>query len=126
MKFVLDASAVLAVLQDERGQEVVLPHLQGGMISAVNYSEILKKAAESGSDIHRTQSILAAFTLVVVPFDREQALAAACLWPAARQHGLSFADRACLALGQSRAASVLTADGRMSQAEMPVTVKLIR
>lgn len=126
MKWVLDASAVLAVLQAERGQEEVLPHLRGGVISAVNYAEILKKSAEHGSPVERTCQVLDPFTLLVVPFDREQALVSASFWPAARQHGLSFADRACLALAQTRAAGILTADTPMSQAQVGIVVKHIR
>jgi ribonuclease VapC len=126
MKVVLDASAVLAVLQGENGQDVVLPHLQGGIISAVNYSEILKKSAEHGSELERTRHFLATFSLIVTPFDEQQAVAAARLWPMSRQLGLSFADRACLALGESLSAEVLTADTRMGMAELPVIVKVIR
>lgn len=126
MKIVLDASAVLAVLQAEKGQEVVLPHLRGGIISAVNYSEILKKAAENGGDMDRTRLFLEAFTLQIIPFDQRQAVEAARLWPVARRFGWSLADRACLALGQSQSAQVLTADTRMSHAELSVEVQLIR
>jgi len=126
MKVVLDASAVLAVLQEERGQEVVLPHLRGGIISAVNYSEVLKKSAENGGDIDRTRQFLEAFVLVVVPFDDRRALETARLWSIGRGQGLSFADRACLALALSQSATILTTDGPMSKAELPVKVIKIR
>ncbi len=38
-RVVLDASAILAVLNNERGAETVLPLLRGASVSAVNYGE---------------------------------------------------------------------------------------
>jgi PIN domain nuclease of toxin-antitoxin system len=43
MTVVLDASAVLAVLQQERGSEAVVPLLSGACICAVNYAEVVTK-----------------------------------------------------------------------------------
>ena len=123
---VLDASAILAVLQRERGHAQVVPHLKGGIISAVNYSEVLKKAIENGGALAKTRLILASFTLVIVPFDEPLAAKAAELWPVAKPLGLSFADRACLALGLDRNAQVLTADTRLAGADLPVKIKIIR
>ena len=126
MKVVLDASAVLAVLQEERGQEVVLPHLHGGIISAVNYSEVLKKSAEYGKDIERVRAILASFMLLIVPFDEVRAVEVAQIWSVGRRKGLSFADRACIALAMSRNATILTTEGGISSVELPVKVTKIR
>jgi ribonuclease VapC len=123
---VLDASAVLAVLQRERGHAEVLPHLKGGVISAVNYSEVLKKVIENGGELVKTRLILASFTLVIVPFDESMAAKAGELWQVGKPLGLSFADRACLALGLARNAKVFTADTRLAGADLPVKVKVIR
>lgn len=123
---VLDASAILAVLQRERGHALVMPHLKGGVISAVNYSEVLKKIIENGGELAKTRLILASFTLVIVPFDESQAAQSAELWPVAKPLGWSFADRACIALGLARKTQVLTADTRLADADLPVKVKVIR
>jgi ribonuclease VapC len=103
-----------------------MPYLKGGMISAVNYSEVLKKVIENGGELAKTRLILASFTLVIVPFDEPMAAKAAELWPVTKPLGLSFADRACLALGLARKAQVLTADARLAGADLPVKVKVIR
>jgi ribonuclease VapC len=123
---ILDASAVLAVLQRERGHAAVIPHLRGGMISAVNYSEVLKKVIENGGELAKTRLILASFTLVIVPFDETHAAQSAELWTAGKPLGWSFADRACIALGMARKTQVLTADTRLAGADLPVKVMVIR
>jgi ribonuclease VapC len=123
---VLDASAVLAVMLGERGHAGVVPHIKGSVISAVNYSEVLKKATERGSAMLPTRLYLENLSMIVVPFDEAQATQAAELWPMTRDHGLSFADRACLSLGMTRAIPVITADKRLAETELPVEVQLIR
>ncbi len=123
---VLDASAILAVVHREKGFEKVVPHLDGGLISAVNYAEVLKKAVERGTELLTARQLLQNFAIVVVPFDNLQAAETARLWPQVRSLGLSFADRACLSLGLLRSLPILTADARIGDAELPVKVKLIR
>jgi ribonuclease VapC len=123
---VLDASAILAVLHMERGHDEVMPFLRGGLVSAVNYSEVLKKVIERGGALPRARAILASFALVIVPFDERLAARTAELWPAGKPLGLSLADRACLALGMERGLAVLTAESKWAKADLPVVVKLIR
>ncbi len=50
IKNVLDASAVLAVLNGERGEKKVIPLLAESAISAVNLSEVAAKLLEAGMD----------------------------------------------------------------------------
>ena len=125
-RVVLDASAVLAVLNNERGAEAVLPLFRGASISAVNYGEVLKKAVEFGGTIAAVKSALAAQWLNVVPFDAEHAEQAASIWPQTKEYGLSFADRACVALGLLLGFPVLTAEARMGQLDLAVDIRLIR
>jgi PIN domain nuclease of toxin-antitoxin system len=96
------------------------------MISAVNYSEVLKKSVERGTALDSVRIHLDYFMLDIVPFDAEQATRAADIWPAVRALGLSFADRACLTLGLTRSATILTADKQMAETQLPVKVKLLR
>lgn len=123
---VLDASAVLAVLRKERGAEVVAPVLNGALMSAVNYSEVLKKSVEIGGSMDLARLFLKQCEVKVVDFDSEQALLAAGLYPPTSGQGLSFADRACLALGMSRAGIVFTCEAKFGELELPVQVTLIR
>ena len=117
---------MLAVLHRERGHEKVIPYFDGGFVSAVNYAEVLKKFIERGMELLATRQLVQNLAVVVVPFDNLQAAETARIWPHIRSLGLSFADRACLALGIVNSVPVVTADGRIGQAKLPVEVKLIR
>ena len=48
--YVLDASAVLCLLQEVKGAERVAETLPDSMIAAVNYSEVVAKLVEAGLD----------------------------------------------------------------------------
>ncbi|HEY1067444.1 MAG TPA: type II toxin-antitoxin system VapC family toxin [Pirellulales bacterium] len=123
---VLDASAVLAVLFNEAGADIVAPVLYQATISAVNYSEVLKKTLDKGGDLQIVQSLLARQALKIVPFDVEHATTAAAMLPKTASLGLSFADRACLALGIQSRFEVFTTDKKMSEADLGVRIRLIR
>lgn len=123
---VLDASAVLAVLLDEPGQDVVRRHLAGASVSAVNYSEVLSRAARLCGSLEEAKRRVDRHGLTVVPFDADQATLAASLLPATKPFGLSLADRACLVLGLARGVPVLTADRAWAEVEVGVRVEVIR
>jgi ribonuclease VapC len=124
---VLDASALLAVVNDEPGADMVHASLLNAVISAVNYSEVWKKAIENGVAIEPFLSLIQAASLDIVPFDTILAEASAALYPHTKAQGLSFADRACLALGIHRGATVLTADSKWKRLNLSsLKVKVIR
>jgi PIN domain nuclease of toxin-antitoxin system len=123
---VLDASALLAFLNSEPGAEVVRGVLHDAIISAVNYSEILKKTIERNGSPERVSNIIRDLAVAIIPFDEAHAAVAATLYPAAKPHGMSFADRACLSLGVMRRITVLTAERKMKLLTLPIKVKLIR
>ena len=74
---VLDASALLALLQDEPGAEIVEPALETATISAVNWSEVAQKSFERGVEIRGLRNDLNALGLTIVPFATEDAESAA-------------------------------------------------
>lgn len=126
MTAVLDASALLAYLQDEPGNdrvEVVLPE---AVISSVNWAEVVQKSIAAGVDVDGMQEDLEALGLAVLPFTAEEAELAGRLWQQTRQYGLSLGDRACLSMGFTLKAAVLTADQIWSALNLPVTVHIIR
>jgi ribonuclease VapC len=123
---VLDASALLAFLRCEPGADIVDAALNDAVISAVNYSEILKKTIERGGSVEATAEFIRGLTVAIIPFDDAHAAAAAELYPQAKPHGMSFADRACLSLGVLRRSSVFTAERKMKLVTLPIKVKLIR
>ena len=121
---VLDASALLAFLQDERGADNV--ELSGSLMSTVNYSEALQKALEKGTRIEGLREELELLGLEVVPFDAEHADIAARIHAGTRRLGLSIGDRACLALAKSRGGTAVTTDRAWSEVDEGVNVRLIR
>lgn len=124
---VLDASALLAFLQDEPGADVVAQHLSEAVISAVNLSEVATKLLERGVDPDDLHAALAGLSLDVRPFDEQAAFAAAKLRAPTRAAGLSFGDRACLALGQQLGALTLSADRAWGGLpDVPVRVRVVR
>lgn len=125
-KVVVDASAVLAVVFQERGQESVAPALPGASISAVNLAEVMSKMLDRGLSIERIDRQVDALSLAVADFDRDLAMQAALLRDSTRHKGLSLGDRACLALAMREKLPVLTADTAWSDLDLPVEVVLIR
>ena len=126
---VLDASALLALFNDEPGAQAVLDALAGDcLMSAVNQTEVLTKLLDKGLSKAEAVSVMEAVDIDVVAFDESQSLDAAWLRMETRTVGLSLGDRACLALARSRKAVALTADRPWSQVAdaVGVTVRCIR
>jgi ribonuclease VapC len=125
---VLDASAVLAFLQEEPGQEAVAEVLAAGrgIISAMNLSEAAAKLADGGMTRALAEEALRALNLDVRPFDEPLALECAWLRESTREAGLSLGDRACLALGKRLSRPVLTTDRSWNGLAVGVTVQLAR
>ena len=92
----------------------------------MNWSEVAQKTLHKGLDLEQARSLLDEIGLTIVPFSTAQAERAAHLWEKARQHGLSLADRACLALAMETKAPVLTADRAWSELELDVEIQLVR
>lgn len=115
-KRVLDASALLAWLQSEPGAERVDP--SGAAMSSVNWSEVVQKSAQRGVDTARPRTDLEALGLAIALFSATDAEAAAALYPSTRAHGLSLADRACLALARKLGVPAVTADRAWSDLDV--------
>ena len=126
MTAVLDASALLVVLHDEPGAAEAVPLLEGATISAVNWAEVLQKAAARGVDTADLREDVEALGLGIAAFDAEAAAATAALWPLTRDAGLSLGDRACLALALSLQATAVTADRAWAAIDVGVPVQLVR
>ena len=109
-EYVLDASALLAWLNEESGGEKVEPILGVSAISTVNLSETIQKSLSRGVDTDGLVEDLAALGLRSTSFTTEDAKMAASLWSRTRQFGLSLADRCCLATAKRFGVPALTAD----------------
>ncbi len=126
MIVVLDASALLAFLQDEPGGDEVRGLLSQSLISTVNWSEVVQKTLAKGADASGLWEDLAALGVRLQPFTREQAEAAGRLWLPTRALGLSLGDRACLALGLQMGCPVITADKAWQALNLGFGIRVIR
>jgi ribonuclease VapC len=93
---VLDASALLALLQGEAGAEQVEVVIDESALSTVNWSEVCQRSLARGIGTEGLRTDVEALGLRIEPFVAEDAEAAAALWPAGRRVELSLGDRACL------------------------------
>jgi PIN domain nuclease of toxin-antitoxin system len=122
----LDASALIAMMLRERGGDVVARHLEGAAVSTVNLSEVYGKSFRWNLPLATTIEQVKGLPISVVPFLEDDAVVAASLVPVAKPLGLSFADRACLAVGMNRGLTVLTGDRRWKDAGIDVKLKFFR
>ncbi len=124
---VLDASAVMAVLNQETGAEQLTSLLLlDAACSAVNAAEVQGKLVERGLDPEDAWRDVTAVVRRAVPFTTEHAKTAASLVTRTRALGLSFGDRACLALALELDAPVYTADRSWKKLKLPIYIHVIR
>ena len=124
--YVLDASALLALLQREPGADVVEPLLGRSVISSVNWSEVVQRALIRGVVVEGMRGDLEALGVHILPFGAADAEATAQLWPTTREAGLSLGDRACLSLAEGLGVPALTADRRWAALDLGLEVRLVR
>ncbi len=110
MMVVLDASALLAALNEEPGAGQVESVLGEAVIGAVNLAEVAAGLVHHGNNAVQARAVIAALDCQVSAADQELALDAGLLRTITDQAGLSLGDRFCLALARRLAAPVLTAD----------------
>ena len=123
---VIDASALLALLNQEPGADAVEEHLDAAAISAVNWCEAYGKLRQAGVG---GDALVAGFTetgIEIRPFDAEDARLAGELVGLTRKAGLSLADRACLALAGRLGVPAVTADRTWLPLDIGVEVIRIR
>ena len=116
--YVLDASAVLAVLQNEPGREKVEAVLDGAIIGRSNYAEVLITLVNKGSSLDDAIAAIESLELITIEFDKDQAGKNAELRPITKHLGLSLGDRACLALAIQENATAVTADRNWLQLDV--------
>lgn len=123
---IVDTSALLAVLKEEPGAELVYPHLPYAVISSVNLIEAASYLVGQGLSLEETSHIIQDLSLDIAAHDMQQAFIAASLLPHTKSKGLSLGDRACLALALHRNLPVFTADKVWASLDIGVDIRLIR
>jgi len=126
-RIVLDASAVLAILNSEAGAERLTPRLlSDATVSAVNLAEVQSKLVSRGLAPDDAWEAATSLVLETEPFTGEHARIAGDLVAQTRSLGLSLGDRACLALGIALGAAVYTADQSWKSLRLGIRIHHIR
>ncbi|MEX0630212.1 MAG: type II toxin-antitoxin system VapC family toxin [Chloroflexota bacterium] len=123
--YLLDASAILALLHREPGADTVAAILGGSAVSAVNWSEVLQRAGERGIDVAELDDDFTSLGVRIIDFARPEALQTARLWLQGHR-ALSLADRACLATAAVHGLAVATTDRLWADVEHGIPVTVIR
>jgi ribonuclease VapC len=126
-KVVLDSSALIALIKGETGAEIIEPLLGGVVMSTINISEVAGILIDLGMSMEECKSSIEPYIDLVVPLDMEQSFEMAFLKKLTKHKGLSFGDRACIALGIKMALPIYTADKVWANLELEGTkIRLIR
>jgi ribonuclease VapC len=107
---IIDASAILAYLQQEKGHDIVEAALDAypSWVTTVNYCEVLGKLCEKGMPADEAQGAINDLGLIALDFDIELARQAAVMRVRTKPIGASLGDRACLALAQQTTETEIT------------------
>lgn len=124
---VLDASALMALLNQEPGSDQLTPDLLIGAVSStVNLAEVQGKLVERGLPPDKAWHASVNSVSESIPFTSEQARIAGDLIAHTRPFELSLGDRACLALALQMKAPVYTADRSWKSLKLGVRIHMIR
>lgn len=128
MRYVLDASALLALLLEETGADQVEEVLDFACIGAVNLAEAATVLARRPMSHEGVMAVLSEAPVTVLLADGSLGIAAGLLATTTRRAGSSLGDRFCLALAIRLEATMLTADRALAgiAPEVGVGVRLIR
>lgn len=125
-KVVLDASALLALINQEPGADVVEDHLPQAIMSSVNIAEVATVLQQIGIPIQEIKSLINSLIERILPFDNHHAFVTASLREKTKALGLSLGDRACLSLGKIEDALVVTADKTWGKLDLAIHIQVIR
>lgn len=123
---VLDASALLALINQEPGGEKVAVLLPNAVMSTINISETASILQNIGIGADQARDLISNLIFEKIPFDEAQAYMAANLKQTTQKFGLSLGDRACLSLGVITRYPVVTADKVWKNVAVDIDVIVIR
>ena len=126
-QFLLDASAILAVLQGEKGADFVIDIIeQGANMTTLNISEVMSKLYQKNYSKAEINSCINELAINFIDINITIATLAASYYTKTKSLGLSMADKICLATAKLGNYTIITADKDWAKTNFGVDIKLIR
>lgn len=122
----LDASALLALFNQEPGQELVASVLPHARIASLNLAEVVGKLVEHGVPTAEVRQSVMELGIQIEPFSAEMAFIAGELRVKTRHLGLSLGDRGCLACALRLGLPLMTADQAWRPLDIGLDITVIR
>ena len=107
-KFILDTSAIIAVLKKEKGYKVIEEIIGSSCISSVNLSELVSVLVRL--KVSEVDELITDLVPDVIDFDEKIAIEAGKLSKITKDYGLSLGDRACISTGIYYGMKIYTTD----------------
>ena len=128
MIYLIDASAIICMLWDEPGADVVIERADRACMSAVNFSEVSIRLARDGLDPRELLEDVLEFGIDVLDFDFRCSMRLIDVQAYERRSGvrLSLGDRCCLATAMAEDLPILTADREWSRFADLVDIQFVR
>lgn len=124
--FVLDASALIAMLKQEKGAAKVSKAIASARMCAVNYAEVVSHFAYLGMPAAAIDAMLDPLPIEIVPADQITSRIAGRLRAVTASAGLSLGDRYCLALAHRDRLPAWTGDTHWNLVASDAGVKVVQ
>lgn len=122
---VLDASAILALLKNERGASKVAGVIADASVCAINQAEVISHFIHLGAPLDDVRAMLGTLPYTIVAADDAMAWEAGNLRATTASAGLSLGDRFCLALAKRLGVAAYTADKAWRDVAVEVGSKVV-
>jgi ribonuclease VapC len=124
---ILDASAILAILQDEPGAEKLTDEvLDRAVVSTVNLAEVHGKLVAKGLIAGEAWAHATSAADAIEVYTSEHARLAGDLIIKTKPFGLSLGDRSCLALAIALKGEVYTTERAWKKLKLGIPIHVIR
>lgn len=124
---VFDASAILALLQQEPGAETLTDEIRANSVaSTVNLAEVQGKLVKKGIPPESAWEDILSTVAEAEPFTNRHACIAGSLITKTQKYGLSLGDRSCLALAIALNAPVYTTEQVWKNLKVGIPIHVIR
>lgn len=120
--YLLDSSAVLALLGNEPGADRVVPLLPDSAITTINLAEVVKKLRERSVSVEEVREIIDELQIPLEhgPLDHVQAIELGDFAALGRPAGLSMGDAVCLTVAARSGRTAVTTDRKWK--DLPATI----